>query len=104
MHIETRSLGVSRSAALKHDARRALDAALDRFEARVHRVRVRFIGAPGGTNVTCRIRAWCGPGPTIVVEANAASFQEAVQTAAECLNRAVQRRWARERSLRRRLH
>ncbi len=101
MQIETRNLGLTNAEQLDLEVARAFGAALDRFDARVRRVRVRLL--PAGTHeAACRVRVWCGNGPTVVMEAHAASGNEAIHAVADSLNRALRRRWSTRRSRRRR--
>lgn len=104
MQIETRTLGTPVPPAIEQEVHRAFDAALDCFETRVERVRVRILGGHGEVAATCRVRAWCGRGQTIVIEASGSSYQEAMQLVADGLHHAVRRRWTRERALRQRFH
>ena len=93
MQIEVRNLGVGDSATLQRQARSALDASLERYGDHVRRVRVRFL-TDGAGAATCRVRAWCGKGPTVVLEERGASSAEAVNAVADALHRALIRRWS----------
>lgn len=97
MQIETRNLGLTDSGQLDLEVARAFGAALDRFDERIRRVRVRLIPA-GAHEAACRVRVWCGNGPTVVMEAQAASGNEAIHAVADNLNRALRRRWSTRRS------
>jgi hypothetical protein len=102
MQIEARNLGMEGFPVLEQEAHRALDAALDRFESRVRRVRVRLVHVEGSADAICRIRAWCGEGATVTVEGLGDSHEEAIHAAVHQLKRALQERWRRQRVLRRR--
>lgn len=103
MQIETRNLGIPGARHLDLEVARAFEAALDRFDERVRRVRVRLV--PVGTHeAACRVRVWCGHGPTVVMEARAASSNEAIHAVADGLNRALRRRWSARRAGRRRAY
>lgn len=101
MQIETRNLGVSDSPNIDGEVARAFDAALDRFDDRVRRVRVRLLRS-GSHEATCRARVWCGRGPTVVIEVEAASGSEAIHAVADAVNRTLRRRWSARRARRRR--
>lgn len=91
MQLEVRDLGVSERTDLERDVRNAVGAAVDRFAPRIRRVRVRAF-TPSSWQEGCRVRAWCDGGPTIVVEAVAASSRAAVYAAADLLDGVLRRR------------
>lgn len=95
MQIEARNLGVEGFPVLEQEAHRALDAALDRFESRVRRVRVRLVHVKGNNDAICRLRAWCDEGATVTVEGTAESHEAAIYVAVEKLKRALQHKWSR---------
>lgn len=100
MQIEIRNLGVVDYGRLRQDSRRAFGAAMDRFTDRVRRVRVRL--TPTGSHAaTCRVRVWCGHGPTVVVEEQAATAHEAIHAVAATLQRALCDRLSTRRNRRR---
>lgn len=100
MKIEVRNLGLSNGDELQVVAMRALRFGLDQFAERVGQVRVRFT-ADGPRDATCRVRAWCSEGPTVIIESHARSGDEAVRNAAEALSRALTRRFDGPRTSRR---
>lgn len=101
MQIETRNLGLPVQANIHDEVARAFQAALDRFDDRVRRVRVRLLTA-GTHQATCRARMWCGEGPTVVVEEHATCASDAIHRVADALNRALRQRWTSRRAGRRR--
>lgn len=101
MQLELRELGGSVRGELEHDVRNAVGAAVDRFVDRIGLLRVRAFTASSWLE-GCRMRAWCGGGPTIVVEAVAPSSRAAIYAAADLLDGALRRRMSGKRSRRRR--
>jgi hypothetical protein len=91
MRLETIDRGADLSIRDRARVARSITAALDRYEDRVHRVRVRLFRA-GRRMVRCKIRTWFGPGPTIVVSSVCPTIGEAVDEAAETLRQAISRR------------
>jgi hypothetical protein len=99
MQLEVREFGVSGPGTLERDVRSAVGAAVDRFAGRIRRVRVRAFSASSWQE-GCRMRVWCGGGPTIVVEAVAGSRRAAVYAAADLLDGALRRRLSGKRARR----
>lgn len=100
MESELRNLGVSQEVGLGRHVDRAVAAALDRFDDRVRRVRVRLM-PDGKHQATCRIRVWCEAGPTVIVEQQAATSGEAIDAVVAAVNQVLKRRFAKRRQRRR---
>jgi len=90
MRLETIDRGITLTRQDEVHVARALRAALDQYMEAISLVRVRLLKA--GADVRCKMRAWCGPGPTIVVASVRPTIGEAVDAAVATLQRAVRRR------------
>lgn len=91
MYIEARSAGDTRA---ETEIARAVRAALRAVEPRLQRILVQV--EPRQGEHFCWLRAWSARGQTIVIERRAGSRQAAVESAADSLKRALERRLAAE--------
>jgi hypothetical protein len=92
VRLETIDLGIEMSARERARVVRSLAAALNGYADRMRLVRVRLFRAGRRGMVRCKIRAWHGADPTIVVSAVRPTVEEAVVEAAENLDHAIRRR------------
>lgn len=90
MHLETIDRGIDLGPEDSAHVSRAVRAGLDQYSTIVQLLRVRLLKA--GVNVRCKMRAWCGPGPTIVVAEVRPSAGEAIDAAVDTLQRAIRRK------------
>lgn len=90
MRLETIDRGIALSPADAAHVERAVSAALDQYLTSIQLLRVRLLKA--GSQVRCKMRAWCGPGPTIVVTSVRPTTGEAIDASVDTLQRAIRRR------------
>ena len=94
MEYETIDRGIVMDDGNRKHLARAIEAGLNRHAQSIRLVRIRLV--PAGSRVRCRMRAWCGPGPTVVVSSARPSIGEAVDSAVATLERAIRRRKERQ--------
>jgi hypothetical protein len=99
MRLETIDRGIALTKKDQAHVSRALQTALDQYMETISLVRVRLLRA--GTDVRCKMRAWCGAGPTIVATSVRPTTGDAVDATADTLQRAIRRRTGRMATARR---
>lgn len=86
MYIDATSVGAA-DRRFEGEVVELIRAAIQPFEARVHRIEVHVTSNPEGN--VCRLRAWAERGQTVVIESCARSRRGAIETAAESLKRTI---------------